>query len=95
MKISLDFERVAREVKLINETHAIMLMQAGMQANQFASLIDYCTGNITKFTKNHGGKFLFSQDSKETCSLIFVSVIKRGMSGKHHICQNNTYLCFS
>ena len=57
-------------------------MQAGTQANQLASTID-CTGNI------------FSQDSKETCSLFFVSVIKKGVSGKHPVRKHNTYyVCF-
>ena len=54
-----------------------MLVQAGTQANQFASAID-CTSNITNFTENHTGKsFFFSEDSKETCPLIFVSVIRK------------------
>ena len=46
------------------ETHAIALVQAGTQANQFASAIN-CAGNITN-TK-----------LKETCPLIFVSVIRK------------------
>ena len=56
-------------------------MQAGTQANQLASTID-CTGNI------------FSQGSKETCSLFFVCH-KKGVSGKHPVRKNNTYyVCF-
>ena len=73
----------------------ILLMQAGTQANQFANVIDH-TGNITNFVGNRGGKsFFFSQDSKETRYLIFVSVIRKGLSGKHSICENNTYICFN
>ena len=41
--------------RLVNETCMVVLMQAGMQANQFASTID-CTGNITNCTKNCAGK---------------------------------------
>ena len=63
--------------KLVNETRAIALIQAGMQANQFASAID-CTGTITNFTENRAGKSFFSSDdSKETCPLIYVSVIRK------------------
>ena len=63
--------------RLVNETRAIMLMQAGTQANQLASTID-CAGKITNFTKNDTSKsFFFSQDSKEMCSLIFVSLNKK------------------
>ena len=36
--------------RLINETHAIPLVQASVQANQFASVSD-CAGSITNFTK--------------------------------------------
>ena len=67
-----------------------MLIQAGMQANQFANVIDRA-GNVTNFVGNRGGKSLsFSQDSKETCYLIFVSVIRKGISGKQPIRENNT-----
>ena len=52
-------------------------MQAVIQANQLASLID-CAGNITNFIENRTSKsFLFSHNSKEMCSLIFVFVIKK------------------
>ena len=62
--------------RLVNEICAIALVQAGAQANQFASAIDR-VGNITNFTENRASKsFVFSQDSKETCSLIFVSYKK-------------------
>ena len=52
------------ELRLVNETRTIVLAQAGMQANQFASVIDHA-GNITNFTENHTGKsFFFPQDSR-------------------------------
>ena len=74
---------------LVNETQAIVLVQAGTQANQIASAID-CAGNIN-FTENCSSKsFLLFQDSKETCSLIFVCH-KKGGSGKHSIRENNTW----
>ena len=80
--------------RLVNETRAVALVQAGTQANQFASSID-CAGNITNFTKSRTGKsFFFSLDSKETCYLIFVSAIRKGISGKHPIRENNTYVRF-
>ena len=54
-------------VRLVNETRAITLVQAGTPANQFASAIDRA-GNITNFTESCAGKsFSFSEDSKETC----------------------------
>ena len=62
---------------LVNETCTVVLMQAGTQANQLASVIGLA-GNITNFTKNCTSKSFFSsQNSKETCSLISVSVIKK------------------
>ena len=55
----------------------IALMQARMQANQLANAIDRA-GNITNFTENCASKsFFFSKDSKKTCSLISVSIIKK------------------
>ena len=87
-------EPVEYLIKLVNETCAITLAQAGTQANQFTSTINRI-GNITNFTKNRAGRsFIFSQDSKETCSLILVSAIRKGISGKHPIHKNNTYVCF-
>ena len=63
--------------RLVSETCAIVLVQAGTQVNQFAGTIDPA-GNITNFSKNCAGKsFFFSQDLKKTCSLIFVSVIRK------------------
>ena len=63
--------------RVVNETHTIVLVQAGTQANQFASVND-CAGNITNFTENCSGKsFFFSEDTKETCPLIFVSAIRK------------------
>ena len=44
-----------RPCSLVNETHTIMLVQAGTQANPFASAIDR-TSTITNFTKNCSGK---------------------------------------
>ena len=65
-----------------------------MQANQFASVI-HRAGNITHFTENRAGKsFFLSRLKKGTCLLIFVSVIRKSISGKHPICENNTYVCF-
>ena len=43
---------------LVNETCMIALVQAGMQANQFASVTDRA-GNITNFTENRTGKSFF------------------------------------
>ena len=66
---------------LVNETCAITFVQAGTQANRLASTIDRA-GNITNFTENRASKsFFFSQNSKETYSLIFVSVIKKVYQG--------------
>ena len=81
-KISDDFSFLAKWgrctgfcCRLVNDTRTIALVQAGMQANQFASTIDR-TSNKTNFTKNCACKsFFFSQDSKETCSLKLVSAI--------------------
>ena len=47
-----------RYIRLVNGTHAIVLVQAGMQANQLTRAIDH-TSNITDFTKNHTGKSFF------------------------------------
>ena len=60
--------------RLVNETHAIALVT---HTNQLVSATDR-PGSINNFTKTRASKrFFFSQDSKETCSLIFVSVIKK------------------
>ena len=67
----------AFKCRLVNETCAFAIVQAGTQTNQLASAIDHA-GNITNFTKKWcKQKFIFSQDSKEKCSLIFASVIKK------------------
>ena len=72
----------AFKCRLVNETRAIAAVQAGTQENQLTSTIDRAS-NITNFTENRGSKsFFFSQDPKEKCSLIFVSVIKK-------VCQEN------
>ena len=53
---------------LVNETHTIVLVQVGTQANQFASMIDRA-GNITNFTGNHAGKNIsFFSRLKKTCT---------------------------
>ena len=44
--------------RLVNDTHATALVQAGMQANHSARTID-CAGNITNFNENHAGKSFF------------------------------------
>ena len=60
----------AFKCRLVNETRAIALVQAGTQADQLASATDR-VGNIINFTKNRARKsFFFSQDLKETFSLI-------------------------
>ena len=62
--VPMNFSAVYR---LVNETCAIAIVQAGMLANQFASTIDH-TCNITIFTENCTDKsFFFSEDSKKTC----------------------------
>ena len=64
-------------LSLVNETRTIELVQVGKQKNQLASAIDRAC-NITSFTENCASKrFFFSQDSKETSSLTFVSGIKK------------------
>ena len=82
IKTIIVFLNFALKCRLVSKTCAIALMQAGMQANQLASAIDRA-GNITNFPENRANKsFFFSLDSKETCSLIFSSVIKK-------VCQEN------
>ena len=77
IKLIIVLSNFTFKCRLVNETHAIALVQAGSQANQLASAIDRI-GSMTNFTKNHASKsFFFSQDSKETCPLIFVSAIKK------------------
>ena len=62
LKWPFDLVNLLTIFRLVNETHAIMFMSTGMQANQFASTID-CAGNITNFTENCAGKsFFFSED---------------------------------
>ena len=62
--VPMNFSAVYR---LVNETYAIALVQAGMLVNQFASTTDYA-GNIVIFTENSTDKsFFFSEDSKKTC----------------------------
>ena len=81
IKIIIVLLNFAFKCRLVNETRAIALVQTGTQANQLASAIDRA-GNITNFTENRASKsFFFSQDLKATCSLIFVSVIKKVYQG--------------
>ena len=53
----------------------IALVQADTQAYQLTSAIDRA-GYVTNFTESCASKSFFSQDSKGTCSLMFVSDIK-------------------
>ena len=77
IKTVIVFLNSALKCRLVSKTCAIALAQAGMQANQLVSAIDRA-GNITNFTENRASKsFFFSLDSKETCSSIFASVIKK------------------
>ena len=55
-------------------------MQAGKQANQFDS---------NQYHNRPDKSSFFSQDSEETCYLIFVSVIRKDISGKYLIPENN------
>ena len=48
----------AFKCRLVNETRAIALVQAGTQADQLASAIDR-VGNIINFTKNRARKSFF------------------------------------
>ena len=57
-------------IRLVDETCAIVLMQAGMQANQFASAIDR-GGNIRNFTDDRAGKSFFFWRLKSDLSLNF------------------------
>ena len=60
----------------VNETRAIAIVRAGMQANQLVRASDRA-GNITNFTENGASKSFFCQYSTEKCSLIFASIIKK------------------
>ena len=63
--------------RLVKEIRTSAVVQASKQASQLASAID-CVENITSFRETWASKsFLFFQDSKETCSLMFVSAIKK------------------
>ena len=76
----LDHCLVSIIFRLVNETRAIVLVQAGMQENQFASMI-YHTGNIKNFTENHQGKsFFFFWRLKRDLSLNFCVCHKKRKS---------------
>ena len=80
--------------RLVNDTRAIAIVQAGTHANRLASVIDRA-GNIKVFTKNRASRsFFFSKNSKETCSLIFLPAIKKVVSMKHPTRENRTYFVF-
>ena len=68
----------AFKCRLVTENHVITIGKTSTQTNQLACAIDHA-GNVTIFTENHRSKsFFYSQDSKETCSLIFMFVIEMG-----------------
>ena len=79
--------------RLVNETCWIVLVQAGMQANQFANAIDDAS-NITNFTENCTDKsfFFFSWLKRDFNYLIFVChdkkyIRKTSHSWKQYICM--------
>ena len=77
IKLIIVLLNFAFKCRLVNETRAIAIVQASTETNQLTSAIDRA-GSTTNFTENCASKsFFFSRNSKETCSLIFVSVIKR------------------
>ena len=84
----------AFKCSLVNETCTIVLVQAGMQANQLTSAID-CAGNITSFTESHTGKRFFFSRLKRDMLFNFCVYHKKGVSRRYPICENNTYcVCF-
>ena len=69
-------------IRLVNETRMIALVQAGTQANQFASTID-CTGNINKFyRKSLRRNFLFFLKTQRRLFLKTLSVLRKGIIRK-------------
>ena len=69
IKIIIVLLNFAFKCRLVNETRAIALVQAGTQANQLASVIDRA-GNITNFTKNRTSKsFFFFLKTQKRCVL--------------------------
>ena len=90
IKLIINLFNFAFKCRLVTETHVIALIQAGMQANQLASVTDHA-GNITNFAENRASKgFFFSEDSKVMCTLMFVSHKKRCI-WETSIHPNNTY----
>ena len=79
IKLIIVLLNFAFKKRLVNETRAIALVRAGTQANQLASAIDCADNNK------------FCQDSKEICSLFFVSDIKKVYQG--NIPFMKTILC--
>ena len=84
---------LAFNCRLVNETRAVALVQAGTQANQLASAIDR-TDNITNFTENQASKFLFFSGLKRDVFFNFCVCHKKSVSRKHPIRETNTYVCF-
>ena len=78
----------AFKCRLVNETHAIVLVHAGTQANRLAITID-CTCNKF-YQKSHHQKFLFFSRLKR--DVLFNFVCHKKLSEKHPIHKNNTYI---
>ena len=82
-------EPLILESRLVNETCAITLVQAGTQANQFVSAIDQA-GNITHYWKSCRQKFFFLK-TKKSLVLKSLCIIRQV---KSWIVQNNLLLLF-
>ena len=52
-------------IRRVNEARTIALVQAGTQANQFASAIDRACNKF--YRKSRWQRFFFSEDSEEAC----------------------------
>ena len=80
-------------IRLVNETRMILLVQAGTQANQFASTID-CTGNINKFyQKSLRQNFLFFLKTQRRLFLKTLSVLRKGIIRKiFHLWKEDKYV---
>ena len=77
IKIFIVLLNFAFKWRLVNEMQAIALMQAGMQANQLAIVIDRA-GNITNFLKAQKRRVLY-----------FLCVIKKVYQGNIPLCVFN------
>ena len=83
--------------RFVNKICAIMLVQAGMQANPFASAIDLA-GHITKLTENFRGKRLFIKTQRRLILKLFClpmwSVIRKGIIRKtFHFWKQEICMC--